>query len=410
MAFLSLLDDRARPKGSRDPLGFELIWSYFGRKVIGNLTTITSSMDNFAVAVLGFYWANKLVQKDIEESVRQKKVREIFLRYEQLTGYIRYYSDASDIMGITRIKSRLLDDNLKITLGLSSDQQILSDQASYGLWGLYSTAARDTGLVTGNDRKVTPLGISIAESIINNMGDVSDKLLSLLNSNRQLDRMKLNEYGNQFKKAIHHKNVQSPLLEALMSGNKLDGVQCELWNKTKEIFGGEKDKPETVSKFINIVLNSNISEDLREYIYDIINIEKVLVASNNIFHYCRRKDGASVEGIISLIKDKYDYSHLPKELPSSVFPRREQMSNILKALNKNDNSTLILLLLDLNKEVMQKRNGAPWLEIESGNTVRVKVKSETSELRSQKDIEEKWDYDYFFGSFLSIAKQQLGNI
>ena len=410
MAFLSLLDDRARPKGSRDPLGFELIWSYFGRKVIGNLTTITSSMDNFSVAVLGFYWANKLVQKDIEESVRQKKVREVFLRYEQLTGYIRYYSDASDIMGITRIKSRLLDDNLKITLGLSSDQQILSDQASYGLWGLYSTAARDTGLVTGNDRKVTPLGISIAETIINNMGDVSDKLLSLLNSNKQLDRIELNEYGNKFKKAIHHKNVQSPLLEALMSGNKLDGVQCELWNKTKEIFGGKKDKPETVSEFINIVLNSNISEDLREYIYDIINIEKVLVASNNIFHYCRRKDGVSVEGIISLIQDKYDYSHLPKELPSSDFPRREQMSSILKALNKNDDATLILLLLDLNKEVMQKRNGAPWLEIESGNTVRVKVKSETSELRSQKDIEEKWDYDYFLGSFLSIAKQQLGNI
>lgn len=55
MAFLSLMDDRAKPKGSRDPLGFELVWSYFVRKVIGNQTTITSSMDNFAVALLGFY-------------------------------------------------------------------------------------------------------------------------------------------------------------------------------------------------------------------------------------------------------------------------------------------------------------------------------------------------------------------
>jgi hypothetical protein len=60
MAFLSLIDERVKPKGSRDPLGFELVWSYFGRKVIGNLTTITSSMDNFAVALLGFYWANQL--------------------------------------------------------------------------------------------------------------------------------------------------------------------------------------------------------------------------------------------------------------------------------------------------------------------------------------------------------------
>jgi hypothetical protein len=32
MAFLSLLEDRAKPKRSRDPLGFELVCSYFGRK------------------------------------------------------------------------------------------------------------------------------------------------------------------------------------------------------------------------------------------------------------------------------------------------------------------------------------------------------------------------------------------
>ena len=67
MAFLSLLDDRAKPKGSRDPLGFELVWSHFGRKVIGNLTTITSSIDNFAVALLGFYWVNQLVPMDEQE-------------------------------------------------------------------------------------------------------------------------------------------------------------------------------------------------------------------------------------------------------------------------------------------------------------------------------------------------------
>jgi hypothetical protein len=107
MAFLSLLDERAKPKGSRDPLGFELVWSHFGRKVIGNLTTITSSMDNFAVALLGFYWANQLVSVDEEESARHKQIREAFLRYEQLTGYVRYFGGATDIMGITRVKKRL---------------------------------------------------------------------------------------------------------------------------------------------------------------------------------------------------------------------------------------------------------------------------------------------------------------
>ena len=31
MAFLSLLDERLKPKGSRDPLGFEQVWTKFGR-------------------------------------------------------------------------------------------------------------------------------------------------------------------------------------------------------------------------------------------------------------------------------------------------------------------------------------------------------------------------------------------
>ena len=179
MAYLTLLDDRAKPKGSRDPLGFELIWSHFGRKVIGNLTTITSSLDNFAVALLGFSWANRLNQS-IEEHERHKPIRETFLRYEQLTAYVRFYGNASDIMGITRVKQRLFDDKFKITLGLGSKQQILSDQASYGVWGLYSTAARDTQLATGNDRQLTELGSILSDVIEQHLGEAADTLFSLL--------------------------------------------------------------------------------------------------------------------------------------------------------------------------------------------------------------------------------------
>ena len=409
MPFLSLLDDRAKPKGSRDPLGFELIWSHFGRKVIGNLTTITSSMDNFAVAILGFYWANQIVQEDEEESTRHKKVREIFLRYEQLTGYIRYYGNASDIMGITRIKTRIHDDDFKITLGLSAEQQILSDQASYGLWGLYSTAARDTGLVMGNERRITPLGASIAQSIIKNLGSESVVLYSMIGTNKTLVKDKLKGLGKKLIKAIHHQNVQEPLLEALMAGNDPDGVQNELWLITKKIFSSKVKHPESVDEFIKIALENNPSEKLRDYIHDIMNIERVLVASNNIFHYCRRKDGESVNEITSTLKGRYKYNHLPNQLPKSDFSRREQLSTILHAISNNEIPQVISLLMQLNKDVMQQRSGAPWVEIESGKTIRVKVKSETAELRSQKNIEQKWDYDYFLGSFLNIARLQLSN-
>lgn len=86
MPFLSLLDDRAKTKGSRDPLGFELVWTQLGRKVVGNLTTITDSVESFIVALLGFYWVHQL-NDNADKDNREKLIRDTFLRYEQLAAY-----------------------------------------------------------------------------------------------------------------------------------------------------------------------------------------------------------------------------------------------------------------------------------------------------------------------------------
>ncbi len=409
MAFLSLLDDRAKPKGSRDPLGFELVWSYFGRKVIGNLTTITSSMDNFAVALLGFYWANQLVPMDGDETARHRQVREVFLRYEQLTGYVRYFGGAIDIMGITRVKKRIHDNSFKLTLGESSEQQILSDQASYGLWGLYSSAARDTGLVAGNNRTVTSLGQTIAKMILQQLGSVGDELFSLLTTRKPLDRDHLKRMAGTFMNAIQHKKVQKPLLEALLSGNDPEGVQNELWLITRNNFTKKVEHPENIEDFIKLILKGKPSERIVQYMHDIVATERLLVSANNIFHYSRRKDGARLTEVIDeLGKKNYSYAHLPETLPEDNFPRREQLMSILEALHNGEMPRAINEILKLNKDVMQHRSGAPWVEVESGSILRVKVKSEKAELRSQSDIEQHWDYDYFLGSFLNIARHHIG--
>ncbi|QEP41775.1 hypothetical protein D5085_00610 [Ectothiorhodospiraceae bacterium BW-2] len=407
MPFLSLLDNRAKPKGSRDPLGFELVWSHFGRKVIGNLTTITSSMDNFAVALLGFLWANQLVTVE-EECERHKKIREIFLRYEQLTGYIRYLGKAQDIMGVTRVQKRILDESFKLTLGLGMEQQILSDQASYGLWGLYSTAARDTGLVEGNNRAVTPLGRSIADAIVKQLGEASEELYKLIGLNKTLDRGQLEQIAPTFMKAIHHQSVQQPLLNALMSGSDPHAIQNELWHITKQLY---RDKGETIGEtadFVSEVLKTKPSAELTQSLHEIMSIERILVAANNIFHYCRRKDGEHLDSIFKTLDGHYSYAYLPKNVPDTDFPRRDTLRSILEAFQHNDSRRVVSEVLSLNKSVMQQRSGAPWVELESGDTLRVKVKSEKAELRQQEELEQKWDYDYFIGSFVKIAHQNLG--
>jgi hypothetical protein len=325
-----------------------------------------------------------------------------------LTGYVRYFGKATDIMGITRVKARVLEESFDITLGMSPDQQILSDQASYGLWGLYSSAARDTGLVKGNDRVITIDGETIALRIIAQLGDAANLLLKLLHSGQSLNRDQLESVSEVFMNAVRHSSVRELLLHALMSGRDPNGVQRELWAITQSLFQSDQKSPETVGEFVRQVLAKGPSAGLAQYLNDIIQTERLLVATNNVFNYCRRKDGASLSEILDTFDSHYVYAHLPDVLPGDSFPRRQSLERILSAFRQNDASLLIAEVFSLNKDVMKHRSGAAWVEVEGGKTLRVKVRSEKAELRKQQEIEERWDYDYFLGSFLSIASNHFG--
>ena len=234
MAFISLLDDRAKPKGSRDPLGFELVWGFFGRKVVGNLTTITSSIENFSVALLGFYWANE-INANADKDNKQKLVRETFLRYEQVAAYLRFYGDSHSIMGVTRVTERVGNEQNNVSIG--SESQILSDQASYGLWGLYSAALRETGLIKGSEREMTDTGVAIAKRI---EGMLNKHLFFDLIKSSVIGKDKLKPLSEKFMSAIQASDMREELVTALMSGAGQYPLQSELWDTTIQLLQVEK--------------------------------------------------------------------------------------------------------------------------------------------------------------------------
>ena len=409
MAFISLLDDRARPKGSRDPLGFELIWTYFGRKVVGNLTTITSSLENFTVALLGFHWANELVEQADTQN-RQDSVQKYFLRYEQLAAYLRFYCGSGSIMGKNRVLRRIADENHTLPID-EKKHQILSNQASYGLWGLYSSALRDTGLIEGNERKITSKG----QIIINLIEEQLDKQVYIdLFTSSGVNKKQLEVISTDFVDAINTPAIRQKLLVLLLEGAGGNKLQSELWSKTEEIIHHGK-LPESshgeLSIYLDTLFNNNISSELKQALDRIINIERILTAVNNIFHYCRMKDGESLTTIIKALEDKqYGYDWLVSNLNGVEFPRKDHLEEILIALKQNDYKETIRGIFQLNKTVMSERGGAPWVEIDSGEKVRVTVKSETGNLEENpQSLQKRWDYEYFLKSYLFIARNYQSN-
>jgi hypothetical protein len=404
MAFLSLLDDRAKPKGSRDPLGFELVWTHYGRQVIGNLTTITSSLNNFAVALLGFRWANE-IHRHLPQAEKQARIRETFLRYEQLAGYLRYQAKNEDIMGITRVSTRIGNPKFSISLGLNADQQILSDQASYGLWGLYSAAMKESGLIYGDERDPTELGNSIAQRIERKLD--KSALIALLNSSKYVSRDILASQGKPFFAAIKNRPAQNLLLKAVMNGTDKSGLQQELWSVTRSIAETENLGPD-VPTFIKQVKKETNNNQLIQQLQNIESVERILVAANNLFHYCRLKDGEQLNNILTVLKNRYTYIHLSKNLDLSDIPRADHLIKLRGAMLSNRPREAIRELFNLNKIVMGQRGGAPWIELEANNILRVRVQSETAELTDQKGLESRWDYNYFLESYVEIAARALG--
>ena len=74
----------------------------------------------------------------------------VFLRWEQLAAYARgAINNDWQFRGTDRAKKNF-NTGGKLRLGTDSHALILSDQKTYGLWGLYSVASRSSSLVAGD--------------------------------------------------------------------------------------------------------------------------------------------------------------------------------------------------------------------------------------------------------------------
>ena len=406
---LSLQDDRLKPKGSRDPLGFELVWSYFGRKVVGNLTPITSSLENFSVAMLGFYLTHRLLPNSIE----QKDILEHFIRYEQVAAYLRYIKKHRSIMGITRVTKRMRGAG-ELTLGLGKQSQILSDQASYGLWGLYSAAMRSTGLISGDMRVPTNEGYELGELIANELGEENaQRLIGWMEKDQSVDRATLDDdVAQSYVAAINNSTVKSRLLEQLGTAGKATGTQASLWRYSQDVLkatiGREADME--LSEFVAALVDTcGNDEVLKASLTDIQNVERLLVTANMLFRFLRTQDGKSIDKVTVALQESIENLVQPRiEQPVTDMnvPYRESLEQFRTALVESDIRSALHVLIKQNEEVMQNRGGASWVELE-GNIIRVRVPSESGDLKGQQYLQEHWDYDYFLGSFKNIAIDQV---
>ncbi len=140
--YLSEQDPNYRIKGSRDPLGFQTVWSRVGRQLIRHISSVSSGVRDFQTLLYARFFLD-YIGGDPAQLIK------FFLKFEQASGYSRRVNIGNnDTFNGSEHIDRVITSNPDIFYcSTAGSDQLLSNQKSYGIWGKYSRPFRDINFV-----------------------------------------------------------------------------------------------------------------------------------------------------------------------------------------------------------------------------------------------------------------------
>ncbi|KAA0250809.1 hypothetical protein FBQ97_00890 [Acidobacteria bacterium ACD] len=430
MPFLTDIDSRAAIKGSRDPLGGQAIWTLLGRQVVGGLTTNTTSVRDFVVLLLGYWFIEKL-----DEAGSREEPLPVFIRWEQLASYARFLAGDRAFRGTTRTGA-FLQDGARVTLSAQPGYQTLANQKIYGLWGLYSQSARASGLLEEKQPRLTPAARQLAEKVYRDLlgREVVSEIVERLGRRTATLRPKGGDEGLLGSVAkslgIRRKRYQletQTFRETLVHGGpgdalRTNGVQRQL----AELFVAAGGDPAARLDGTDVVAVRKQAgrrgwEALESRLERILVAESVIAPATAAFLYVLSREGAEVATVVREIRDEWG-SAVRKRTDAAGFEalkddlfratRDERTTRLwldaARCLGAGDIGGLVEVLIALNRDVMWKRDKAsPWVRVTDGR-LDVHFADERGRLPSAEQLASYWVSPYFLGSLRAVALELGG--
>jgi len=426
--FLTEIDPQAAIKGSRDPLGIQPIWTRLGRRVVGNLTTVSTSVRDFTTTILGYYLAERLADEGSADRLG------VFLRWEQLASYARgAINNDWEFRGTERAK-RNFNEGGKVRLGTDSAALILSDQKTYGLWGLYSVPSRSSGLLEGDPAHVTPaVRKFIADEYVPTLSENGRDNLSALESllarksselrPQERDRAFLQPLGRALQRELSRRE-RVFYREHLLEGgpdDRTQGGQRVLVEALKTTFDVEEWALEAAA--IRHLANrcriqGGRGLDVADSLERICVAEQLLAPAVELFMLLLNCDGQLPKDVAVAVRRRWG----PKVAsidPDAIEGLRgefadgqdergsaERWASLARALASGDYAAALSLLMEQNRAVMSSRgSAAPWVEVRDGK-LHVRFLDETGrQLPSRDELPSLWTNSYFIDSLRAVAMQ-----
>jgi hypothetical protein len=345
--YFTKLDPDYSVKGSRDPLGFQVLWQHQARKLLPYLSTVSGNIHDFQVMCLAYHLYGK--QPD-------NRFVKFFLRFEQLMAYVRFSSGEKGLNGINRVRAKVNSSD-RLSISNSPNDEILSNQRAYGIWGKYNRPFQEIGFLTDSRfahvfaAKVASLPdrthfdrvfkqVLEKDSVRLHMDE-----LSPLHPLLQLTREERAFYKDKILKVQTANPYQNQLFAYLYSTALPEVLELYPFLHTF------KASPQAQS------------EDLQLIIQEIEGTERLLAPLNRAFRFLQTRPLWSRDDIESAT-----YLQQCKETSLCIFmstTEENKTKNELALSLQKDNWAMVEDLVKRNTEVSAWRGGAPWLTISS---------------------------------------------
>jgi len=431
--FLTDIDPQAAVKGSRDPLGVQTIWSRLGRHVVGNVTTVSTSVRDFTATMLGYHFAER-----VREAGGAESDLAIFLKWEQLAAHARFrmYPDAR-MRGIERV-AKAKAEGTRIRIAADSTGQILSNQRTYGLWGLFTGPARASGLVEGEPTRLSAVGRKLVEDAylpafaaggLKNADVVVARLL------RQRFDLDPDGADKGFLRAIG--TVLTPAFSPLerrvfrehllfgQSPNRTDGRQAALASVLEENVSKETLEQSKVWRlspaWVRHVAkrcrtHGEAGEAASDRLERIATAESLLAPATALFGLLLASDGLPLPDVAAHVMKQWGaaltsvdataLAALEVELRDSTGEPEtgKRWVKLADAVGSGRYEAALQLLMDQNAYVMKARgSAAPWVDVVGGR-LRVRYRDENlGDLPERKDLATFWRHSYFLDALRTVA-------
>jgi len=409
-----------------DPLGLVPLWSRLGRKVVGNLTTVTNSVRGFSTVLLGCYFASELVEDEAEQGVLGR-----FLVFEQLAAYARHVinGESEGIRGIDRVRKRAAGGNA-VRVGVAREHQILSNQKTYGLWGLFTVASRSSGLLQEQRWGLTSTAREFVERVyVRRMRSASaravDEVLHVLgrpSTEVPFNSSVLRSVAEALQPRIRAEERQYLTDHLVMGGpsDRTGGLQTRLAATMEHHLKGSKFGVAELSAVIRAAERQGDGE-LAAALGHIRDMEALIVPMNAAFGQAQRCHGKTVRDVADDLRSTWAKGGIdirPEVLVGVAADVREafgrnadaqqRLGTVAGALRRGSYDEALRALIAHNGAVMQGRSGAAaWIRIDENDRLDVRFREDTGRLIDGAALPSEWQSTYFLNSLRAIQHELL---